>query len=526
MMPIYGLLASLLVDATFSWARMFVALFFSIIISLAVGIEAARSKRAEKIIIPVLDIFQTLPILAFFPFVIYIFVAILPGFIGINAAVIFLIITSMVWNIAFGAYESIKTLPNEFSELASLYHMSLLERLKKIFVPAAMPRVVEQSVLSWSIGLFYLVTSEIFSIGNKAYAVKHGIGVALTSLAISGNFYGYALALAVFVVFVVLTRFLFFAPLEKKFTAHAGGGFAKTREQQRLSERHRKFLKMRMHMLRLGLQLRLSGAHAHIERAPQYAEAGIAQKGSVLHKVYGAIAIVLAVVLLVYAFGTKIFVYEGQVLISLAASMARVWLSFAVILLIAVPLSIYMVFMSKHQSHYLLGMQILASIPATVLLPPVAIMLSKEPAHGELVAFFVFILSGIWYVIFSIIASTRTMPQSIMEVKKVFQVKGKNAFRSIYLKAIIPGLITGAVTGIAAEWNASIVAEYFTSTAIGNGAVISSVSTGIGKLLDLSLDSGNLLLMLLALANLTIMIILVNRFVWKRLYDKVAKTYG
>ncbi|MEM4089081.1 MAG: hypothetical protein QW528_03970, partial [Candidatus Micrarchaeaceae archaeon] len=84
----------------------------------------------------------------------------------------------------------------------------------------------------------------------------------------------------------------------------------------------------------------------------------------------------------------------------------------------------------------------------------------------------------------------------------------------------------GAVTGIAAEWNASIVAEYFTSTAIGNGAVISSVGIGIGKLLDLSLDSGNMLLMLLALANLTVMILLVNRFVWRRLYNNVAKIYG
>ncbi|MEM3177784.1 MAG: ABC transporter permease subunit [Candidatus Micrarchaeaceae archaeon] len=527
-MPIYSLLSSLIIDTTFSWVRMFIALFFSILISLAVGIYAATNRRAERIIIPILDIFQTLPILAFFPFVIYVFVALLPGFIGINSAVIFLIITSMVWNIAFGVYESIKTLPNEFMELSRLYHISAIEKLRKIFIPAAMPRVIEQSVLSWSIGLFYLVTSEIFSIGNAAYAVKHGIGVAITNLALSGNFAGYIIALAIFIVFVVLTRLLFFAPLERRINVYTKGGFAKTREQHRLREHHRRFFAVGMPKIHISLRIRLGRKHMHISKAREYAEIGSFRKSRPKYVTaavaFAAIAIIVA--LLFYAFGAKLLAYESEVLVALAASIARVWLSFAIILLIAVPLSIYIVFMSKHPGSYLLGMQILASIPATVLLPPIAILLSKQAFHGELVAFFVFVLSGVWYVIFSVIASTRTMPQNIFEVKRIFQIKGINAFKSIYAKAIIPGLITGAVTGIAAEWNASIVAEYFTSTAIGNGAVISSVGIGIGKLLDLSLDSGNMLLMLLALANLTVMILLVNRFVWRRLYNNVAKIYG
>ncbi|MEM3280012.1 MAG: ABC transporter permease subunit [Candidatus Micrarchaeaceae archaeon] len=522
----YSLLANLLVDTTFSWVRMFIALFFSILISLGVGIYAALNRKAERVIIPVLDIFQTLPILAFFPFVIYVFVALLPGFIGINVAVIFLIITSMVWNIAFGVYESIKTLPKEFMELAMLYHMGVIEKLRKIFIPAAMPRVIEQSVLSWSIGLFYLVTSEIFSTGRATYAVKYGIGVAITNLALSGNFVGYAIALGVFIAFVILTRFLFFAPLERKVNVYVKGGFAKTKEQYRLREHHRRFFIMNVPRIHISSRIRLFRRRAHMAKAREYAEASSLQKSRPKYVVAAAAAVLTIIALLVYIFGAKIFSYESEVLLALAASIARVWLSFAIILLIGVPLSIYIAFLSKHPGSYLLGMQILASIPATVLLPPVAILLSRQPLHGELVAFFVFVLSGIWYVIFSIIASTRTMPQSIMEVKEVFQVKGKNAFRNIYLKAIMPGLITGAVTGIAAEWNASIVAEYFTSTAIGNGAVISSVSVGIGKLLDLSLDSGNMLLMLIALANLTIMILLVNKFIWRRLYNNVAKVYG
>ncbi len=144
-------------------------------------------------------------------------------------------------------------------------------------------------------------------------------------------------------------------------------------------------------------------------------------------------------------------------------------------------------------------------------------------------ALVVFILSGIWYLIFSIMASARTMPQNIFEVSRIFGVKGTNAWKNIYLKAILPGLVTGALTGIAAEWNASIVAEYFTTSGVtGTTNVVSSVGVGIGKLLDLSLAPGGqgIGLMMVALLNLVVMILLVNTFVWKKLYNKVTKVYA
>ena len=191
MQPFLSFIVSIIVDTSFSWGRMLIALFLSVVISLFVGIFAATNKTAERIIIPIWDIFQTLPILAFFPFVIFVVVATLPGYIGINAAVIFLIVTSMVWNITFGVYEAVKTIPDEFFEIGRIFNLSPLERLKKILIPASMTKVIEQSALSWSIGLFYLVTSEIFSTGNAAYTVKYGIGVALTNLAFSGNFWYY-----------------------------------------------------------------------------------------------------------------------------------------------------------------------------------------------------------------------------------------------------------------------------------------------------------------------------------------------
>jgi len=514
----FNYILQLLVDTSFSWARMFIALALSILLGLGIGIWAATSRRAEKVIIPIVDILQTLPILAFFPFVIYIIVAAIPGYIGINAAVIFLIITSMLWNIIFGVYESIKELPHEFIELAAIYGMGLKEKLSKIYIPASMPKVMGQSTLSWAIGLFYLVTSEIFSTSSKTYMVKHGIGVALTQLALSGNFSEYIVGILIFIVFVILTRLLFFAPLERYFNKHNMSNIQKTRAIHFV------------HLMKSRLKLKIPKINipnfALGKKRDTYSlsnEVGIKPK----RRGYANLIYAMLAILFVAAIVSNktLFSYELSILVALLASFARVWFAFAIILLISVPLSVYLIFFSKRLSAYVLLFQIIASIPATIMLPLIVSLFVKMPFHSEAVAFSVYLLSGIWYIIFSMLSQKAYIPQSIYEVKKLFGIKGLHAWKKIYIYAIIPGLITGAVTGIAAEWNASIVAEYFTSSGIGNGAVLTSVSIGIGKLLDLSLDNGNMVLMLLALLNFTIMIIVINRLVWKRLFNRIEDIY-
>ena len=520
-MDFFALVLQLVLDTAASWVRMLIALGISVLISIAVGIYAAVSPKAEKVILPVVDILQTIPILAFFPFALYIFVVFLPGYVGINAAVIFLIITSMVWNIIFGVYESIKTIPREFLEVSDLYDFDRFERLKKIYIPAALPRIVEQSILSWSIGLFYLVTSEIFSVGASNEHVKYGIGVAFASLAYQGAM-PYLTGIAVFVMFVVATRFLFFRPLEEYSTRYIR---SQQKVQQTNAPRYERVLlgwvSRRMSNAPMIIKSnRIVKGRKHISRVP------VVEERQDL-KILGYTLVALLVAGVVYALATSpvLLGYEAEVLPALAASFVRVWLAFAVMLVVSVPLCVYLIFMSKRGREYMLLFQIAASIPATILLPAIAVTLKQ----GDLVALVVFILSGIWYLIFSMMASVRTMPQNIFEVRQIFGVKGTNAWKNIYVKAILPGLVTGALTGIAAEWNASIVAEYFTTSGItGTTNVVSSVGVGIGKLLDLSLAPGGqgIGLMMVALLNLVVMILLVNTFVWKRLYNKVTKVYA
>ncbi|HUC38814.1 MAG TPA: ABC transporter permease subunit [Candidatus Acidoferrum sp.] len=518
MQGLVGLLLLLILDASFSWARMLIALFISIVLSIAIGILAARSKPAGRVIIPVLDVLQTLPILAFFPFVIYIVVAALPNYIGINASVILLITTSMIWNIAFGVYESVSTIPNNLVEVSSLYRMGRLERLRKIFIPACMPRVAEQSVLSWAIGLFYLVTSEIFSTGSSVFAVKYGIGVEIASLAFSGNALYYAMGIGVFVAFVVATRFLLFKPFERYTSRYMEP--QQRHAQARAAWRVRAFSGLAsIHMPKI----RIAAHRGRLRKAiPRLAKRG---QSSVP---YYVMLVVAAVVILSYIFVNYSYLwgYEVTAFVSLLASFARVWLAFGAICLVAVPISVYLIFISKKSSKYVTLFQILASIPATILLPAIVIGLANVPYHNEITAFVIFFISGVWYMIFGMLASARTISPEILEVKRVLGIREIRAWKSVYLGALLPGMITGGITAIAGEWNASIVAEYFTKTGISGTAVINNVYIGIGRLLDVSLASGNLALVATALINMTAMIIIVDMLVWKRLYKKVASIWG
>jgi NitT/TauT family transport system permease protein len=520
MIGILPLLLSLILDTSMSWLRMLIALFFSIIVGLAVGIWANSSPTAEKILLPLFDILQTLPILAFFPFVIYIVVATLPGYIGINAAVIFLIFTSMVWNIGFGAYEAIRTMPREFAEVSEVFQLGAVARLRKVLIPAAMPKVIEQAMLSWSIGLFYLVTSEIFSTGSQQYAVKYGIGSALAQLAFSGNgnLAPYALGIGVFIAFVVVTRFTLFRRLEKMYVKRE----IVHRRPTELRLKSGKFGGRIEH--RFEIAGRIFGRRIRAVERTEAKEArrihGIVRNGNL-----AVLAFLLTIVIGVLVFNSGVRAQEVAVLTALALSLARIWVAFAICLAVAVPLGIYIVFMTKNDESYMSLFQILASIPATILLPAIIILFKGLPYEGEAVALAIFFLSGFWYVLFSIVSTRASMQQSWEEAKEIFQVKGKSAWKYFYLKAILPGLITGGITAIAAEWNASIVAEYFTTTGISGGTAVVQVGTGLGKLLDLALTSGNIQLMVLGLINLTIIIIIVNRIFWKRAYNRTMAVY-
>ncbi|HUO42300.1 MAG TPA: ABC transporter permease subunit, partial [Methylomirabilota bacterium] len=188
---------------------MIVALAISIMFSLVVGILAARNRKAESILIPLLDVLQSIPILGFFPIVILGIIAVFPSQIGVNLAVILLIFTSMSWNIAFGVYEAVKSIPQDYLDLMNVSRSSSWERVTSLYIPASLSRIAYNTQTSWAVGLFYLVASEILTLGNTTYTVQHGIGVALIEFASAKDYTAYSYAVIALIVAVVIWRFVF-----------------------------------------------------------------------------------------------------------------------------------------------------------------------------------------------------------------------------------------------------------------------------------------------------------------------------
>jgi NitT/TauT family transport system permease protein len=531
------LILKLLVDTAYSWIRMSLALVISIIFSWAVGIAAARNRMANAIIIPVLDVLQSIPILGFFPVVLVVFVALFPGWVGVNLAVIFLIFTSMSWNIAFAVYEAVLSIPQEYLDLVSMEKLGLWRRLTELYIPASWSKVAYNSVVSWSVGLFYLISSEIFSLGTKNYRVANGIGVDIANLSSQGLWSAYATAMGVFIFAVILTRFFFL------------GEFSTWSEKFKLIEEPRAIRKDPIYrlyswintraaskvfsVLSRPMSLRLRAPAQSVNQAergqmakPRHPHAGkFAKIAAVLIGVAALVFIIIEVFRALLAAGISFTVLankESNVLVGLAYSFVRVWYVYALSVAVGLPLGIVV---ALHSKLYQAGspiLQIISAIPATALLPPIAIFVATLPFSGELTAAIVIFLGTIWYIIFNVVAGIRSIPSEIFEVSKLMGLKGWAYWKDVLIPAALPSFVTGSITGIGAAWNTLIVAEYFSIS----GSVITRVPNGIGVLLDVATNNGDLLLVGLTIFSMTTLIVAINVLFWRRMYKYTTRRFS
>jgi NitT/TauT family transport system permease protein len=531
------LITKLLVDTAYSWVRMSLALILSIIFSWVVGIAAARNRTANAIIIPVLDVLQSIPILGFFPVVLVVFVALFPGWVGINIAVIFLIFTSMSWNIAFAVYEAVLSIPQEYLDLVSMEKLGLWRRLTELYIPASWSKVAYNSVVSWSVGLFYLISSEIFSLGTKNYQVANGVGIDIANLSSQGLWSAYATALAVFIFAVILTRFFFLGP------------FSNWSEKFKLIEEPRAIRKDPIYRLYSWINIRaaskvFSVLSRPMSLRPRTPAQSVDQNGQrkmkkpprphtgkfarILAMLIGVAVlafIIIEVFQALFASGVSFAVLankESNVLAGLAYSFVRVWYVYVFSVAVGLPLGIVV---ALHSKLYQVGspvLQVISAIPATALLPPIALFVATLPFSGELTAAIVIFLGTIWYIIFNVIAGIRSIPSEIFEVAKLMRLKGWAYWKDVLIPAALPSFVTGSITGIGAAWNTLVVAEYF----VISGRVITRVPNGIGVLLNVATNTGDLVLMGLTIFSMTVLLVAMNLSLWRRLYKYTTKRFA
>jgi NitT/TauT family transport system permease protein len=506
---------------------MILALGLSILFALAVGIWAARSRRAEAVLLPLLDIFQSIPILGFFPFVIGGIYGVFPNAIGANLAVIVLIFTSMSWNIAFGVYESVKAIPQDYYDLLDVAHASTWQRIRTLYIPASMSRIAYNTQISWAVGLFFLVASEIISVGSTTIPVNYGIGIAVTSFSNSTppDYPDYALLIVGIIVTVVVWRFLFlreFALWSEKF---------KMMEEPREVHRdpimrfytwvnHRSISKLFLMAHDSGVT-RFTSSITRFRRGLKYA----------VLIFLGIVVVLIAVTawqsgtLRVSSLPSLYTVASSEVgiLYSLAVSFVRVWYVVAICIAIGLPMGVVISLNFKLYDTASPILEVISSIPAPILLP--AIVLIPGIGHdSEIVAAIVIFLSVFWYIVFNVMAGVRTLPADIKDLPQVYQVSRWAAWRNVYVPSALTALVTGAITAVGGAWNALIIAEYFQTAP--TKPPLTQVASGIGKTITVATNRADYLTLALAVISMTILIVAFNLTVWRRLYHRVTNRYA
>ncbi len=510
-----------------SLLRMTLAYIFSLLFAIAYGFAAATSKRREAIMLPVLDIFQSVPVLGFFPAAIFFFVALIPNkMIGVEAASIFLIFTSQVWNMAFGVYESLTTIPKDLKEAYHFFDPNERLAFIRLYLPATIPKLVYNSIVSWSNGWYFLVACEIFAVGSASYKLP-GIGSFIMETASESKIGLTLLGILVLVVVIVFLDLFIWKPLSqwsRRFRYSISPG---EEEETEVWDVVSLFWEFVGNVLR-----KMRKPFVNEDRKPLNFTLFFRKKwfkGVIyfLNKVLLAlIAVLFALLVYKIIIAVPVFVKTlsfGDIALSLKAilfSFFRLLVAYLISLAWTIPVAVYLFYHQKSARVISPILQVFASIPAVSLFPLILYYFIRFP-HGLDITAVLLILTGMqWYVLFNVYGGLKAIPNDLKEVVDSFGLKKLLKFKRLLLPASLPSLMTGTITAWGGGWNALIIAEYITL----KGKTYSVL--GIGSLLDKSLASGNQSLFVVSLSLMVLTIFLINHFVYRPLYDRIAERFN
>ncbi|HEV2317001.1 MAG TPA: ABC transporter permease subunit [Thermoplasmata archaeon] len=535
------------IDLGASFLRMLLAYLLSLGFALGYGYYAATHRPAERVLIPVLDILQSIPILGFFPIAIAVFVGATPGSpIGPNFASIFLIFTSMAWNMVFGVYESIKSMPQELREATESFGVTGRQRLRQVLLPATTNRLVYNSILSWTAGWYFLVAAEIISVGKQSTALP-GIGSFLLVAAGDQDLSALIAGLALLVVLIALMDIAIWRPLtrwaEKFRYDQVPSGTADGLVERRSGRQPlRRAAGVVVRYVRTGVTrvstpiVALSSSLTN--RARRDSEGEFA-KAAVRTLALGTV-LTLAWLLLITVGVAIIGVFEQPIVgkasqgihmlpAALLLSFGRVVSAYALSLAVALPLAIWVTRSHRGSKIGMPAIEVVASVPATALFPLFIFALlaalgsSLGPSTAVQIAAILMLTTGmLWYLFFNILSGLRSIPPDLEEAARSFGLSRRLYYRRLVLPAIFPAFITGSITAFGGGWNTLVIAEYIHYSASQHFQVL-----GIGELLNVGNQLGRpgLPLMAAALLVLILAVVTLNELLWKPLYRRAVERY-
>jgi NitT/TauT family transport system permease protein len=509
-------------DAVRSLMRMFAGLGASVVFTLGYGYAAARSRRLEKVLVPALDVLQSVPVLGFLSVTVTGFVALFPGsYLGLEFASVFAIFTSQVWNMTFSFYASLRSLPRELDELSRMLRLTRWQRIWKVEVPSAMVGQVWNGMMSFGGAWFFLAASEAISVLNRSYQLP-GVGSFVAAASARGELGKVGYGILTMVVMVLTVNVLVWRPL----TVWA----ERYKLEEEAAERPRSLVLDLLHhsrwpqllgRLRAALAEPVGRAMAVLgrdgERLPAPVEAPRRSSDVAFDLVVvGALGYGL------YRTGAYIeqtvgFAEVGTAFLYGLATMGRVAVVVVVGTVVWVPVGVWIGLNPRVSRLAQPVVQVLASFPANFLFPFATLFFITTGIPLNIGGILLLSMGAQWYILFNTIAGAMAIPTDLREAAATLRLSRRQRWRRLILPGIFPAYVTGGLTAAGGAWNASIVAEVVTY----GGTTLTA--TGLGAYIAQATETGDFPRILVGVAVMSAYVVAFNRLLWHRLY-RIAET--
>jgi len=526
--PISHSISALPVYAFYSIIRIGIAYLLSLTFAITYGYTAAYNPRVEAWMIATLDILQSIPVLSFLPPVVLAMVALVPGHqLGIEMGVILLIFTGQVWNLAFSFYSSLKSIPKEMLEASRIYRYSAWQRFWQLEMPYATIGLVWNSIVSVAGGWFALIACEMFTMGDRNFQLP-GLGSYLQTATNSGDVRALLTGIAVVILIVVATDQIVWRPLiawSDKFK------FEQVESADRVTSPILTLLQRSTIVSEIPGRIWTSLEEPIYRRMARTRTCRVVQpldddqknnKNSA-----GLWALAIVAVCLVSWGATHAIIMLRQVtwpdlrllLEGAGATFLRVNAALLISALWTIPVGVAIGFNPNLARLVQPVAQVLASVPATAFFPILLIGLVKLGGGLGIGSVALMLLGTQWYILFNVIAGAMSIPSDLREAASLYKFTRWQRWTTLILPGIFPYLITGMVTASGGAWNASVFAEYSRL----NDRTLSTI--GLGAQIDAATDSGRFPILLLATILISLMVVSMNRLVWRRLYHLAETKY-
>jgi NitT/TauT family transport system permease protein len=502
--------------------RMLVAMVASLVFTFTYGTLAAKSRRAAIVLIPLLDILQSVPILGFSIFIVF-FLQLTPGRVaGAELAAVFLVFTSQAWNMAFSFIHSLRSIPDELDEAARAFHLGPWMRFWRLEVPFAMPPLIWNMMMSMSGGWFFVVAAEAISVGNTTVTLP-GVGSYIAHAIQQRSLTAIGWAIAAMFVVILLYDQLLFRPLTASadwFRLDQEAGLTPSRSWALTMMRRSRLLSLGRQLFGSAIALGFNRGRAGPRQLRASGSASTVLLGDMAW--YAVIAAVIAVAL----WRIARFVLEhipmtevGHVIGLGGLTLLRVAILIALASVVWVPIGVYIGMRPALARTAQPIAQFLAAFPVNLLFPIVVsgIVLLKLDPNIWLSPLMV--LGTQWYILFNVIVGASSISPDLKYAGENLGVRGWLWWRKIALPAVFPFYVTGAITASGGSWNASIVAE------VANWGSTHLRAAGLGAYIADATSAGDFPRTVLGIAVMSVIVVAVNRFFWRQLYERAQRKF-